>query len=81
MTNTNRRRVLGVLAAGSARAAAAPRAALAQQAALEDPQVREQYAQQGVALLPLGTETFRKYCDAEAVRWADVIGTAGLELD
>ena len=51
------------------------------EAALNDPKVREQYAQQGVEPLPLGTEAFRRYCDAEAVRWAEVIRTAGLKLD
>jgi len=50
-------------------------------AALDDPKVREQFKQQGVEPLPLGLEPFRRFCEAEATRWADVIRTAGLKLD
>jgi tripartite-type tricarboxylate transporter receptor subunit TctC len=51
------------------------------EAALNDPKTRENYMQQGVEPLPLGLETFRSYCEAEAVRWAEVIKTAGLKID
>lgn len=50
-------------------------------AALDDTKTREQFMQQGVEPLPLGLETFRRYCEAEATRWAEVIRTAGLKLD
>ena len=51
------------------------------EAALNDPKTREQYMQQGVEPLPLGLEPFRRYCEAEAVRWAEVIRAAGLKID
>jgi tripartite-type tricarboxylate transporter receptor subunit TctC len=51
------------------------------EAALNDGKSREQFLQQGVEALPLGLEPFRRYCEAEAARWADVIRTAGLKLD
>jgi tripartite-type tricarboxylate transporter receptor subunit TctC len=54
---------------------------IALQAALDDAKVREQYLQQGVEPLPLGLEPFRRYCEAEAARWAEVIRTAGLKID
>ena len=51
------------------------------QAALDDPRTKEQFMQQGVEPLPLGLEPFRRYCEAEAARWAEVIKTAGLKID
>ena len=51
------------------------------QAALDDPRTKEQFMQQGVEPLPLGLEPFRRYCEAEAARWAEVIRTAGLKID
>ena len=51
------------------------------EAALDDPKVRESFLQQGVEPLPLGTDAFQRYCESEAVRWADIIRTAGLKLD
>jgi tripartite-type tricarboxylate transporter receptor subunit TctC len=51
------------------------------EAALNDPKTREQYMQQGVEPLPLGLEPFRRYCEEEAARWAEVIRTAGLKID
>ena len=51
------------------------------QAALDDPRTKEQFMQQGVEPLPLGLEPFRRYCEAEAARWAEVIKTAGLQID
>lgn len=51
------------------------------EAALNDPKSRDQFRAQGVESLPLGLEPFRRYCESEAVRWGEVIRSAGLKIE